>query len=95
MNVCAQLHRFCGYNTTITTLGYSLTIPHPTLKELPSSNFIKFDWMELQVIFATFIFKDIQRSITSLYTVDTVSKAVDSGNWESQKEHESARSHSA
>ena len=49
--VCAQLHRFCGYNTTITTLGYSLTIPHPTLKELQSSNFIKFDWMELQVIF--------------------------------------------
>ena len=49
--VCAQLHRFCWYNSTITTLGYSLTIPHPTLKELHSSNFIQFDWMELQVIF--------------------------------------------
>ena len=49
-----------------------------TLKTLRTTNLMKFDWVELQVMvidFATFIF--IQRSITSLYTVDTVSKAVD------------------
>ena len=36
---------------------------------------------------ATLYFKGIQQSITSLYTVDTVSKTVDSGNWESLKDH--------
>ena len=52
--------------------------------------------MEFQVIlklqFSSLI-KDIQRSITSLYTVDTVSIAVDSGNWESQKDHLKVRGH--